>query len=273
MPNIPATRDRNTSQAHTFRHYLITGDELSVAEWLARPELKSLPVLVNTEHLIAPSDVPPAEWKSIYRSAFGRYLRTGQLMTMGDALADCECKFNPNHDACGRFTFPPDGSTESDWHSGGAMAPSSVDAHAAHAMSQYQNNLAQGMSPDEAAAWAANSEAESGGDPSKVQQGGGPGRGLYQWGATTAKYDRRIDFQKFAGVPIESSTLSQQNAFRDWELANTEKAAKRKIDNAQGAAGKAYAIAVNYTRSKNKCTDAIDRANIANAIKRRTKSA
>ena len=89
--------------------YLLTDRQLSADEWLACPELKSMPVIGNSGVLPAPCDVPAAEWKSIYRLAFDHYLRTGRLVSVGEGLAACERKFNPYHDELGRFTFAPGG--------------------------------------------------------------------------------------------------------------------------------------------------------------------
>lgn len=43
----------------------------------------------------------------VRRSAFAHYLRTGQRLTNAEWLAAQERKFNPYHDARGRFTSPP----------------------------------------------------------------------------------------------------------------------------------------------------------------------
>jgi hypothetical protein len=114
-------------------------------------------------------------------------------------------------------------------------------------MNQYRDEIARGMTPAEAAGWAANSEAESRGDPS-MHQRGGPGRGLYQWGATDSAHDRREIFKQQMNTPIESATAAQQRDFRDWELANTERSAKRHIDAATTTAGKSMAITIYYVR-------------------------
>jgi hypothetical protein len=95
------------------------------------------------------------------------------------------------------------------------MAPQEVEIRAANAMRMYQIHVARGMQPEEAAGWAANAEAESRGDH-RARQPGGPGRGLFQWGSDIVRFDRRRDFERLFGHPIENSTEAEQLAFRDW---------------------------------------------------------
>lgn len=212
-----------------------------------------MPVLANSGHSAAPSDVPPAEWKSLYRTAFGHSLRTGRLVTMGEGLVGFERKTagfdtdrdDPDNDDRGRSNFAPGGpKAKQRRRKTQPMSQQDVQQHAAHAMGQYQRELARGKTPVEAAAWAANSEAESRGDPSKHQDGGGPGRGLFQWGDPRPAYDRRATFQKVMGMPVDQATADQQLNFRDWELQNTEKSASRHIDAAQGVVDKTRAITI-----------------------------
>lgn len=42
-----------------------------------------------------------------YRIAFERYLRTGEALDLGEMVNSTEHKFNPYHDAIGRFSSPP----------------------------------------------------------------------------------------------------------------------------------------------------------------------
>lgn len=157
------------------------------------------------------------------------------------------------------------------WKQGGKLTTSAIEAHAANAMAQYYENRARGMSVEDAAGWAANSEGESRGNHKATQIGGGPGRGLYQWGSPIPRFDRRIAFRRIVGVPIEESTREQQLQFRDWELANSHRGARRRIDAAIGAADKARAITIYYLAPKDKLRDAADRGNIAEAIVRLTR--
>jgi hypothetical protein len=157
------------------------------------------------------------------------------------------------------------------WRHGGVMSPRDVETRADHAMGQFRENRARGMTVEEAAAWAANSEIESVGDHRLHQIGGGPGRGLYQWGSDKVRFDRRIAFRKVIKVEIENSTREQQYQFRDWELTVTERPAKARIDAAVSAGDKAHAISSAYLRPFEKERQAAERSNLAEAIARRAK--
>jgi len=109
MTTHPSHSGTKSRQNNAFDLYMRTGEGLAVVDWLTHPELKSMPVLANSGQPSVPSDVPSTEWKSIYRTAFDHYLRTGRLVTMGEGLAGYERKFNPYHDERGRFTFAPGG--------------------------------------------------------------------------------------------------------------------------------------------------------------------
>jgi len=156
------------------------------------------------------------------------------------------------------------------WRSGGHMSRQEVGQRATNAMRMYRIHLALGMRPEEAAGWAANAEAESRGDYRAVQRPG-PGRGLFQWGSEKEKFDRRRDFQKLFGHSIERSTEAEQLAFRDWERTNTEMGAAKKIAKTKSAADIAIAIAIHYERPDDKEKRAIDRANIAEEIIRKSR--
>jgi hypothetical protein len=179
---------------------------------------------------------------------------------------------NPYHDKRGRFTFAPGGAGNSSAmekkhrHHHTPMSQEEVEARAAHAMDQYHQEIARGKSPAEAAAWAANSEAESRGDPAMHQEGGGPGRGLFQWGSNIPALDRRNDFEKEQRMPVDRASADKQRDFRDWELAHTEIPARNHIGAATTTAGKARAIAIYYDRPKDAIHVADDRARIAEAI-------
>jgi len=70
------------------------------------------------------------------------------------------------------------------------------------------------------------------------------------------------------GHPIQQFTEEEQLAFRDWELANTESGAARRIARAQSAGDAAAAITRHYERPAEPDRDSADRANIAEAIMR-----
>lgn len=223
--------------------------------------------------------------KSASARAFEHFLRTGERLTSGEWLRQRERKFNPYHDPKnGQFTFGPEGvglgkaAPRPKRPSGQQKAPmtqAQVEAHAAHAMPQYRRELARGTRPEEAAGWASNSEGESGGNPAKHQIGGGPGRGLYQWGSSIPALDRRLDFKEFAinrGLKIENiedASADIQLDFRDWELAKKEKLAKKRIATATTVKDISRAITKHYVRPRDRDIDAEDRARIAEEIFRR----
>lgn len=182
---------------------------------------------------------------------------------------------NPYHDTRGRFTSGPSKASGlsdtgnnrlSSSPKGRPMSQAEVDAHAAHAMDQYRQELAHGLPPADAAAWAANSEVESQGDPARHQIGGGPGRGLFQWGSDRPAYDRRIDFQNRMHIPIDQASAKQQRDFRDFELNNKFKPARNHINAATTVAGKARAISNFYIKPYERIYNADNRARIAVAI-------
>lgn len=97
---------------------------------------------------------------------------------------------------------------------------------------------------------------------------------MFQWGSTISAYDRRRDFEKFASdrnlnVTLDKAPADVQLDFRDWELANKERAARKHIDAAVSAADKSRAITIRYVRPKDLRGAAEDRARIAEAIHRR----
>ena len=154
------------------------------------------------------------------------------------------------------------------WRPGGQMSRQNVDQHAANAMRMYKIHIDRGMSPEQAAGWAANAQAESHGKFTMSQYPQGPGRGLFQWGHPNLQMDRRRVFQQQFGYPIEKSTEEDQLAFRDWELANTLQGAARRISRARTAGDVAEAITRYYEIPQDPDRDSADRANIAEAILR-----
>jgi len=153
------------------------------------------------------------------------------------------------------------------WRQGGRWSPQEVERRARNALRLYELQRQRGMAPDLAAGWAANGAGESDSD-FRLRQNPGPGVGLYQWGANNPRLDRRRDFQRVFGHPIEQSTEDEQLAFRDWELAHTERRAARMIAHASTPGDIAAAITRYYERPAAPARDAADRANIAEAIHR-----
>ena len=160
------------------------------------------------------------------------------------------------------------GSNPAPWRPGGRWNRQEVERQAANAIRMYKIHLERGMSPEHAAGWAANAQAESHGN-FKESQPNGPGRGLFQWGSTNSRYDRRIQFQQQFGFPIDESSEEEQLAFRDWELAQPSfRDVQRRISRARTAGDIADAITRHYEIPDNPDQDAADRANIAEAILR-----
>ena len=100
------------------------------------PQVKSRPVLENGDAIFPLGDWPEIEWKAMYHTAFGHYLRTGRLMTLGEGLAECERKFNHHHDKLGRFASAPGGAGAS---SGGYKTSSIKSLDDAKALVARQN--------------------------------------------------------------------------------------------------------------------------------------
>jgi hypothetical protein len=144
------------------------------------------------------------------------------------------------------------------------MPPAEVERHADLGMRMYQLHRARGMTPQQAAAWAANAAAESHGDYRRPQDGGGPAYGLYMW-----EPPRQRAFQAQFGHPIQQSTEEEQLAFRDWELSHTLASAARRIPRASSAGDIAAAITSRYEHPADWRHAALDRSNIAEAIMRR----
>lgn len=215
-------------------------------------------------------------------SKFAKWIRAG-CGAEGPTRA-VEVKFNPNHDPKnGQFTFAGQGTSlghrlapaernDPQWRHGGTMSRQEVETRAANAMRMYELHRLRGMTPEQAAGWAANAEAESTGDFRKKQNAGrGPGRGLFQWGSNVPKLDRRRDFDRVFGHSLDQSTEQEQLDFRDWELAHTQRSAAREIEKAKSAGDVAAAITKHYEGPRDQHREAADRANIAEAIHRRAK--
>ena len=158
------------------------------------------------------------------------------------------------------------------WRPGGRWNWQQVEQEAANAMRMYKIHIDRGMSPEQAAGWAANAQAESHGKYTSRQRGGGPGRGLFQWGHPNPAQDRRVHFQQQFGYPIENSSEEDQLKFRDWELAQPSfRRAQTRISQARTAGDAADAITRHYEIPANPDQDAADRANIAEAILRQAR--
>lgn len=149
------------------------------------------------------------------------------------------------------------------WHEGGRFSEAEVREHAAAAQRLYDLFIEQGRNPAQAAGWAANAESESGGNHLLPQSGGGPAFGLFQ-----LERPRQRDFRRFAGRPIQQSSLRDQLAFVDWELEKTERPAAKAIARQKDAGSIAAVISKAYLRPAERGREAADRANIAAEILR-----
>lgn len=182
---------------------------------------------------------------------------------------------NPYHDLQGRFTSasdrkerPESGQKRAGKSKGKPLTDEEVNQSASHALGQYLDEIARGMSPADAAAWAANSEQESRGNPANHQQGGGPGRGLFQWGANKAALDRRIPFKTQEHVDVDKASASQQRDFRDYELNHKFRSTKDMLSAATTAKAKAEIICRNYEAPADHVYEPENRGRIAEAIMR-----
>jgi hypothetical protein len=99
----------------------------------------------------------------------------------------------------------------------------------------------------------------------------GPGYGLFQWGSTDPRADRRRIFEQVFRHPIQQSSEREQLQFRDWELAHSYRRLARQLAGAASAGDMAAAITQVYERPGDWRHIMIDRANIAEAIMRRAR--
>ena len=144
------------------------------------------------------------------------------------------------------------------------MTPAAVEQYADLGMRMYQLHRERGMTPQQAAAWAANAAAESHGNYQLPQERGGPAYGLYMW-----EPPRQHAFEAQFGHPIQQSTEAEQLAFRDWELSHTLAGAARRIPRGSSAGDIAAAITRHYEGPGDWRHAMWDRSNIAEAIMRR----
>lgn len=115
--------------------------------------------------------------------------------------------------------------------------------------------LEKGFTPEQAAGIIGNFMVESGVDPSKKQYGGGPGRGLAQWGSTNPKYDRfgydgsrgLTRFAKEQGKPWED--LYVQLDYIMHELTTSEKRAYQALTAATSVEDAANIFEDKYERA------------------------
>ena len=117
-----------------------------------------------------------------------------------------------------------------------------------------------GWSPEQAAGMAANIKAESSGNPGAVGDRG-KAYGLAQWHP-----DRQANFARVMGKDIRGSSVSEQVAFMDWELRNTEKKAGDMLANARTKEDAAAIFSRYYERPGDVAGEAFKRRSIASQI-------
>lgn len=159
----------------------------------------------------------------------------------------------------------PRSERDTGWVANGTYTPSEVRERAVRAGRMYDLLLKRKYAPDMAAALAANIEAESHGNYRRRQDGGGPGYGLIQW-----EPPRQARFLESFGYPIEKATEQDQLDFIDIELAKPqyEYGNARRIARERGAGAQAAAVMNHYERPRERTLAAINRANLAEAIRR-----
>lgn len=103
--------------------------------------------------------------------------------------------------------------------------------------------MSQGWSREQAAGIVGNLQAESGVNPNRAQDGGGPGYGLAQW-----EGPRQAAFKAWAGKDIHQSSFQEQLQFIQHELTTTERGAGNALKGATTAADAATIFCTKYER-------------------------
>ncbi len=122
----------------------------------------------------------------------------------------------------------------------GGVTPSSQQGRINEAMGYFES---QGWTRAQAAGIVGNLQAESGVDPNRGQNGGGPGYGLAQW-----EGPRQRDFKAWAGHDIHQSTFREQLEFIQHELTTTERGAGNALKGATTASEAAQIVCNKYER-------------------------
>jgi spore coat assembly protein SafA len=118
--------------------------------------------------------------------------------------------------------------------------PGSLQGRINEAMGFFES---QGWTRAQAAGIVGNLQAESGVDPNRGQDGGGPGYGLAQW-----EGPRQADFKAWAGKDIHQSTFREQLEFIQHELTTTERGAGNALKGATTASEAAQIVCNKYER-------------------------
>lgn len=121
--------------------------------------------------------------------------------------------------------------------------------------------ISQGWSREQAVGIVANLVAESGVDPQRAQNGGGPGYGIGQW-----EGPRQGEFARWAGHDIHGSSLHEQLAFVQYELSHGESGAAARLRGADSAGDAAAIVCRYYERPADTVGQSRYRAGLANDI-------
>ena len=122
----------------------------------------------------------------------------------------------------------------------GGATPNSTQGRINEAMGYFES---QGWTHAQAAGIVGNLQAESGVDPSRGQDGGGPGYGLAQW-----EGPRQAAFKAWSGHDIHGSSFQEQLQFIQHELTTTESGAGRALKGATNATDAATIVCNKYER-------------------------
>jgi hypothetical protein len=117
-----------------------------------------------------------------------------------------------------------------------------------------------GWTPAQATGIAANISRESGGNPG-ITGDSGKAYGIAQWHP-----DRQANFARWAGKDIRGTSLSEQVAFIDWELRNTEKEAGDRLRQTTTPGDAAAVVSQYYERPGAAGYEARRRAEMATAM-------
>ena len=131
------------------------------------------------------------------------------------------------------------GNTQAASATGGAT-PNTQQGRINEAMGFFES---KGWTRAQAAGIVGNLQAESGVNPNRGQDGGGPGYGLAQW-----EGPRQRDFKAWSGHDIHQSTFHEQLEFIQHELTTTERGAGNALKGATTASQAAQIVCNKYER-------------------------
>ncbi|HEY0179198.1 MAG TPA: phage tail tip lysozyme [Dokdonella sp.] len=140
----------------------------------------------------------------------------------------------------------------------GGATPGTLQGRINEAMRYFES---QGWTRAQAAGIVANLRAESGVDPGRAQNGGGPGYGLAQW-----EGPRQASFRQWAGHDIHGSSFQEQLEFVQYELTHTESGAGSALRGATSASDAGAIVCRYYERPADTAGQSSYRAGLAQQI-------